>query len=206
MPVEDGRERPYGGPVGAKRREGEAVPFDQPARDRGVSPIELGCAMARLAAQHDAPVAETVEQACERRIIEVRTARPGATRSGNIPIWPAGLPPVLGPAVLADQRHEPDGAKILLGEFGHAAARDLEQLLLALAPPDRDDQPAADRELLLQRVRHGRSAGGHQDRVERRGLRPAERAVTDTQLDVVVSEFAEPLARALGERGMALDA
>ena len=108
-----------------------------------------------------------------------------------------GLPPVLGPAVFADQRHELDGAEILLVEIDMLRPRDLQELLLALALPDRNDQPAADLELLLQRLRHGRPAGGDQDRVERRGFRPAERAVTDTQLDVVVAEHPEPLLRAL---------
>ena len=69
----------------------------------------------------------------------------------------------------------------------------------------RDDQAAADRELILQSGRHLGSACRHQNGIERRRFRPSHCAVADPQLDVVIAEFPEPAARRLGERGMTLD-
>ena len=76
---------------------------------------------------------------------------------------------------------------------------------LPIFSPDRDDQPAADRELLLQRLRHLGPAGRDQDGIERRGLRPAFGAVADAQLDIVVAQLLEPSPGRLGQRRMALD-
>ena len=61
----------------------------------------------------------------------------------------------LGPAFLADQRHEGDGAEILFLEVGLAEAFDAEQSLVHVAP-DRDHQPSADGELALERLGHAR--------------------------------------------------
>ena len=67
----------------------------------------------------------------------------------------------LGPAFLPDQGHEGHGAEILLLEAVLAGAAHADQRLKAECA-DRDDQAAADRELLLQRLRE------HADRRRRR--------------------------------------
>src|SRR5207253_3632717 len=67
--------------------------------------------------------------------------------------------------------------------------------LLPLMAAHRDDQVAADRELILQSGRHLGATCRHQNGVERRHLRPSHCAVTDPQLDVVVAELTEPAKR-----------
>jgi hypothetical protein len=114
-------------------------------------------------------------------------------------------PAILGPALFTDQRHERDGAKILLLEISVALARKLDQSLMTLLPTHRNDQATADRKLLLQRRRHLGAARRDQDRVKGCGLGPPPRAVTDTQIDVVVTKMLEPLPRRGAERGMALN-
>src|SRR5436190_313563 len=72
-----------------------------------------------------------------------------------------GASSVLGPALLADQRHEQNLAEILLLEFRLASAADFQQLLFALFRSNRDDEAATDRELLLQSRRHIGPASRH---------------------------------------------
>jgi hypothetical protein len=52
-------------PVGLDRNNIEAVRGDQMPRDRGAGTVKFGAAMRRLAKQHDARIAETVEQRAE---------------------------------------------------------------------------------------------------------------------------------------------
>ena len=78
----------------------------------------------------------------------------------------------LGPALLADQRHEGDGAEILLLEAVLTRAANAHQRLIAEFS-DRDDQPPADGKLLLQSFGNMRTAGRDDDRLEGRFLRPS---------------------------------
>ena len=55
------------------------------------------------------------------------------------------------PTLFANQRHECNGAKSFLFKLGFALARELGQDLIPLFLADRNDQPTADRKLLLQR-------------------------------------------------------
>src|SRR5215204_4805555 len=102
-------------------------------------------------------------------------------------------PAVLRPALFADQRYEGHGAEVLFLVVGLTLARDLQQALVPLLLPDRNDEVTADRELLLQGLRHFRPTGRHEDGVERCGIRPALGAVADTQFDVIVTQRLEPL-------------
>src|SRR5215203_2911047 len=114
-------------------------------------------------------------------------------------------PAVLRPALCADQRYEGHGAEVLFLVVGLTLARDLQQDLVPLLLADRNDEVTADRELLLQGLRHLRPTGRDEDGVERCGFGPAFRAVTDTQLDIVVTQRLEPLSSRFAERGMTLD-
>jgi hypothetical protein len=115
------------------------------------------------------------------------------------------VPAVLGPALLADQRHEHDAAEVLLLVLRLACSRHREQGLVPFFRSNRDDQSTADGKLLFQRLRHFGPASGHQDGVERRGIGPAERAITHPQLDVVVAQPPEPLLSRLAQRRVAFD-
>ena len=110
----------------------------------------------------------------------------------------------LGPAFGADQRHEGDGAVVFFLVFVIAdAADEVERLMRAAA--DRNDEPSADGELLLQRLRHFRTAGRDQDGVERGLLRQALGAVGEDDLGIGVTETRDPLARLVGQHVVALD-
>ena len=110
----------------------------------------------------------------------------------------------LGPAFGADQRHEGDGALIFFLVFVIAdAAHEVERLMRAAA--DRNDEPSADGELLLQRLRHFRTAGRDQDGVERGLLREALGAVGEDDLGIGVTQARDPLARLVGQHVVALD-
>ena len=84
----------------------------------------------------------------------------------------------LDPAFGADQRHEGDGAVVLLLELVLADAADEQQRLMGIAA-DRDHEAPADGELLLQRLGHFRAAGRDEDGVERGLVGQALGAVGD---------------------------
>src|SRR5436189_2075846 len=111
----------------------------------------------------------------------------------------------LVPTFLPDQRHEADRAEILASVAVLACAGDLDQALHRIRLSDRHDQSAPDAELPLQRRRHMRSAGGGEDRVERRVLRLTRRAIALDDPDVAVAEPPHPLHREAGELGVPLD-
>src|SRR5829696_6980290 len=81
-------------PVGFDRDDGEAVPLDEPAGDRGAGAVEFRAAVARLAEQHHLGVGEAVEYGAERLGIEDRRKRlamaaDGARRPARIRQRPA---------------------------------------------------------------------------------------------------------------------
>ena len=112
---------------------------------------------------------------------------------------------LIGPAVLADQRHESHGAEILLMERVLAIAHDLDQPLLVGEHADGHDQASADLELIAQGLRDFRSARGHDDGVERCGLGPSQGAVAMAHLDVAIAEPREPLLGRVRQRAVTLD-
>ena len=77
--------------------------------------------------------------------------------------------------------------------------------LLCVTGSDRYHDPATDLQLIEQRGRHIGATGCDDDRAERGMLRPAERAVTAADLDVVITKFREPLLRDVSKLGVALD-
>src|SRR5690606_18841495 len=106
-----------------------------------------------------------------------------------------------------DQRYERDRTEVLLVVVGAIRrAAHANQVLSQLRYATRDHQSAARRELVEERRRDlGRCAGGHDDRVVRRVLLPAECAVTNRYMDVVVSERPQALPCLPGEEGVSLD-
>jgi hypothetical protein len=103
-----------------------------------------------------------------------------------------------------DQRHEAHAAEVLFAPFGLAGAGDAEQRLQGFAA-DRHHQPAADRQLALERLGHLVAAGGDEDRVERRFVGQAEAAVAGDDRDIVVAERLDPLRGLPGQRLVPLD-
>ena len=96
----------------------------------------------------------------------------------------------------AAQRHRLDGA--VLGPH------DRDEPLSPRAAT-REDEPAADRELVVERRRHPVGGGGDRDRVERRPVGSPEPAVADPDLDRGVTGLLERGARPDGERLETLD-
>src|SRR3954452_13082394 len=105
----------------------------------------------------------------------------------------------LGPALLADERHERDGAEILLLEIGLAGAGDLEQGLPPRLLADRDDEASANGQLLPEGWRDLGPASRHKNGIERPGFGPAFCPVADSQVDVVIAQAPEPLTGRLAE-------
>src|SRR5262249_41911154 len=162
------------GPIGLDGDEAEAVPLDQPAGDGGASAVEFRRAVARLAEQHQPAVGIAVELGGEFRIVETWQRLGGGTeelrQAGG---WPARwrlARLVVGPALLADQRHETNFLELLAMKGTGAGPRQPDQGLHAPGLADRHHQPAADRELLAQGVGNARSAGSGDDGIERRLL------------------------------------
>ena len=95
------------------------------------------------------------------------------------------------PALLADQRDEANVGDILAEIFIFRNPDDPDQFLGALIGADRDHQPPADLQLLLERLRNLRSAGGDDDGIVGRMLRPALGAIAVQDVDIVVAEFGQ---------------
>ena len=107
--------------------------------------------------------------------------------------------------MLSNQRHESYRAEILFVEGVLAVAHDLHQPLLVGERADGNDEPSAGRELVAQALRDFRPARRHDDRVERRGLRPAQGAVAAANLDIAIAKPGEPVLGASREPAMSLD-
>ena len=76
------------------------------------------------------------------------------------------------PSFIANQGHETDIGDVFAAIFSVRNADDPDQFLRALIGADRDHQPAADLELLLEQLRNLRSAGGDDDGIVRSMFRP----------------------------------
>jgi hypothetical protein len=183
--------------------------------------IELGGAVAGFPEQHHAPVGEPVEQRAKGRIVE---GGQGFGRCRNL-LWQAGIglaarrmPDLardygrrragLGgaPSFGADQGHEADVAEPFLVPVCLGPAGQLEQALGTEPGPDRHHEAPARRKLALPALRHRGSARRGDDRIERRGFGPAERAIPGPDENLIVSGVSEVVARRFGEHAMALDA
>ena len=125
--------------------------------------VELGRAVRRLADQHDARVADALEQRAEiGRSIDLGSgsaalADEHATRVAGRLGARAGRAVPLGslrrPALGADQRHEAHVAEVLAREGCRPPPESRARGVCSVAAlADRDDEPAARRELLEQRL------------------------------------------------------
>ena len=83
--------------------------------------------------------------------------------------------------------------------------RDADQFLHPRIAPNRNDQPAADLELLLQRFRNFRAAGGDDDAVIGRMFRPALGPIAVEDMHVVIAEIGQRRRGFFGELADALD-
>ena len=124
------------------------------------------------------------------------TPKPGSTPcTGNRPreVIAGRRRAVLGPSLLANQRHEADVAECFFIKISLGPARDPQQRLITFAITNRDNKAAIDGQFLPQRVRHRRAASGDQDRVERRFIGQAAGAVASMHNAILISEFSKPL-------------
>ena len=215
------------GPVGFDPHDIEAMAVDQHLGDARPRLIELGGAMRGLAEKHDSAIAEALDEIAKLMHIAKRLRRfshqpayavvdgerplcreqePGgeAGRLGiNLRLGdPLGLR--LGPALLADQRHEDHGAKILLLEAVLARTAHADQRLKA-ERPNGNDQPAADRKLPLQRFGNLRGAGRDYDGLKWSLLWQALGAIRNDDLGIGVAESLQPGAGEFRQLFMALD-
>src|SRR6185295_5586459 len=93
-----------------------------------------------------------------------------------------------GPAFLADQRHEANVGDVLgLVPVGRGADN-ANQFLDAPILADRNDQPASNLELRLQRRRYFGAAGRDDNRIVRRVVGPAERSVAVQYMHVAITQ------------------
>ena len=110
-----------------------------------------------------------------------------------------GTPVPLGwlrhPALSPDQRHEAHVAELFLANSAIRSPSHPEQALDVAALPHRDDEATARRQLVQERLGHLRAPRRDDDRVVRRVLGPAERAVAMEHRDVRESETGKPLGR-----------
>ncbi len=178
------------GPVRLDRDDVEAVPLDQPPRDRRASAVEFGRAVARLAEQDEAGVAEPVEWRGEAGIIDLRQRLGGIAHQCRKRIGHRSRQPCS--PISGTKRTAPRFSSI---EAVLAGAGDLDQILDRARLADRHHQRAADRELALQRLGDMAAARGGEDRVERRLSGQARRAVALDDPDIVVAEPLHPLRR-----------
>src|SRR5215207_5343043 len=109
------------------------------------------------------------------------------------------------PSLLTDQGNEADSAQVLLPRRAVGALRHLDEFLHKARIANGHHQPPAGGELIHERLRDVASARSSKDRVERRLVRAAARAVTLEYPDVVVAEPRHPLPRDLDELAVPLD-
>ena len=137
------------------------------------------------------------------RISSATSASELAGRSRSDKLFGFGC--FLLPAARADQRHESDVAQFFALVIGLAPARHADQALQRLLFADGNDQSSADGQLIQQRLRNIGAAGGDDDRIEGRVLRPTERAVAVQHVHVVETLLAQSPRRLFGQFGVPLD-
>src|SRR3954470_19456212 len=121
--------------------------LDKLACDGSARLIKLRRAVTGFAQQDNARLAESIEQRTERRIVEGWQRFDGSTDhirqrvQSRMPrdVVACRAGPVLRPSLLADQRHEADGAERLFVEVSIGAACNPQQRLFTIAIADRND-------------------------------------------------------------------
>ena len=174
--------------------------------------------MRGLADQHDARVADALEQRPQigRLDVRERLARPAISRairassagSGRAGLggsgWSSGRSGSQPSSPTSGTKRTSSSSSVSNSLLRHP--RDADQLLRprSMAPTGITRRPPIF-ELLLQRLRHARPAGGDDDRVVRRVLRPAERAVAVQHVHVVAACGGECLGGLVRQLTVALD-
>ena len=174
-------------PIAFDGDEVEPLLDDQFARDALAHPVEFGSAVACLAEQHDARVADPFEQrgkidgidraerlgrvgnlldqlllgagACRRRVTDASRLR-------------------LCPSFFAEQRNKSYIGEVFAAIFVFRDPRHPHQFLNVQVRTYRDHQPTADFQLLFERLGDRRATGCDYDRVVGCMLRPTLRPVT----------------------------
>ena len=95
------------------------------------------------------------------------------------------------PPLLSDQWNEANIGDIFAAILVGRNPGDPDQFLAALIRTHRDHQPAADLQLLLERFRNLRPAGGHDDGIIGSMLRPPPCAVAMQDVNIVIAEFGQ---------------
>ena len=108
------------------------------------------------------------------------------------------------PAVPADQGDK--GYRVLLLAAKSAGRFGVDHQALSLLGAFGNDQSAAHRQLVEERLRRSRRPGSHQNAIERRHLAPADGAVEHLNLDVDKSELADAANGLMGQVGDPLEA
>ena len=200
---------------------------DQHLGDARPRLVELRGAMGRLAKQDDATIAEPLDEIAqlvqiaeglrglrhepahtvvdgERALGRQEQPSGKARRLGVHLHFLDALALGLSPAFLPDQGHESHSAEFLLLEAVLAGAANAHQRLKA-ERPDGDNQPAANRKLLLQRFGNMGTAGRDDDGLEGRLLRQALGAIGTDDLDIAIAEPLQPRGSELCQLLVALD-
>src|SRR5438034_11001717 len=102
-------------------------------------------------------------------------------------------PPSPRPAMAADQLHEATLPERFFVEAVLVPANAYQHL--GVLGTQGHHQTPAELQLIEQRPRYLRRAGGHQDRVVGRMLRPSDRSITDLDEHVIVAERIDPTTR-----------
>ena len=201
------------GPVGFDRDDPEPALADQLLGDAGAHPVELGRAVGRFSDQHQPRARETLEQRPEilaldrlQRLGDLpNEAGQGARTAQRLRGTPVPLAGLRHPALNPDQRHEPHVSELLLVETAIGPPRHPEESLDAAALAHRDHEATARRQLVPERLGHLWTPRRDDDRVVRRVLGPAERAVPVEHGHVRESETGEPFGRDARQLLVALD-
>ena len=109
------------------------------------------------------------------------------------------------PSFMPDERHKSNVGQVFAPEFMLGNTRDADQFLNLWIASNRNDQSAADLELLLQGFGNFGAAGGDDDAVIGRMIRPALCPIAVQDMHVVVAEISQQGSRLLGELTDPLD-
>ena len=111
----------------------------------------------------------------------------------------------LCPSFLAEQRNKSHIGEVFAAIFVLRDPRHPHQFLNVRVRTNRDHQPAADFQLVFERLRNRRTAGRDYDCIVRRVLRPTLRPVTVQDMDVVVAKIGERRGGLFGQWAVTLD-
>ena len=167
----------HAGGIGPIRLDGdkpESLFDDQVTGDPLTHPVEFAGSVGRFAEQHDASRSDSMHQRIEigslnrrkrfRGVCKIADQRFLAQGNGRQRPAPSrGLRSMRSPPLFPDQRNEAHVGDIFAAKSVFRDAGDPHQLLGTLIRADRNHQPSADLQLLLERFRNLRAAGRDDD-------------------------------------------